>query len=193
MSTLFPFPQTYLDWPPSMLCSLDSIFPFWQACLRGFSKSQKLLASPSRCSSKIRSWPCTFLSLFTNDLPASLHSSISCSLYADNLAIWSFFPLVPTAVEATKGALIRLERWSGYWCLSLNPKKCETFFFSVDPHQANLQSNLLLLNSRLRFNPTLTFLGVTFDCTLSFSKHVSLPKTKFFPRLKALRCISASS
>ena len=62
----------------------------------------------------------------------------------------------------------------------------------MDPHQANLQPNLLLLGSRLRFNPTPTFLGVTFDRTLSFSKHVSSLKAKFFPRLKALRCISAS-
>ena len=51
----------------------------------------------------------------------------------------------------------------------------------------------LLLGSRLRFNPTLTFLGVTFDRTFSFSKHLSSLKAKFFPRLKALRCISASS
>ena len=34
---------------------------------------------------------------------------------------------------------------------------------------------------------------VTFDRTHSFSKHVSLLKARFFPRLKALRCISASS
>ena len=65
--------------------------------------------------------------------------------------------------------------------------------FSVDPHQANLQPNLLLLGPRLLFNPTPTFLGVTFDRTVSFSKHVSSLKGKFFPRLKALRCISASS
>ena len=129
-----------------------------------------------------------FCSLFINDLPASL-PSVSCSLYADNLAIWSFSPSVPTAVEATQGTLFRLERWSEYWCLSLNPSKCEASFFSVDPHQANL----LLLGSRLRFNPTPTFLGVTFDSTLSFTKHVSSLKAKFFPRLKALRCISASS
>ena len=38
-----------------------------------------------------------------------------------------------------------------------------------------------------------TFLGVTFDRTLSFSKHVFLLKAKIFPCLKALRCISASS
>ena len=66
-------------------------------------------------------------------------------------------------------------------------------FFSVNSHQANLHPNLLLLGFRLRFNSTPTFLGVIFDRTLSFSKHVSSLKAKFFPRLKALRCISASS
>ena len=132
-------------------------------------------------------------SLFINDLPAFLPSSVNCFLYADELAIWSSSPSVPTAVEATQRALFRMECWSEHWCLPLNPSKCEVFCFSVDPHQANLQPNLLLLGSRLRFNPTPTFLGVTSDCTLSFTKHVSLLKAKFFPRLKALRCISASS
>ena len=33
------------------------------------------------------------------------------------------------------------------WCLPRNPSKCEASFFSVDPHQANLQPNLLLLNT----------------------------------------------
>ena len=96
-------------------------------------------------------------SLFINDLPASLPSSVSCSLYADDLAIWSSSPSVPTAVEATQGALFRLERWSEYWCLPLNPNRCEASFFSVDPHQVNLQPNLLLLGSRLRFNPNSNF------------------------------------
>ena len=44
-------------------------------------------------------------SLFINDLPASLSSSVSCSLYADGLSIWSSSRLVPTAVEAAQGAL----------------------------------------------------------------------------------------
>ena len=110
------------------------------------------------------------------------------------LTIWPFGPLSPrslTAVETTQGALFRLKRWSEHWCLPLNPSKCEASF-SVDPHQANLQPNLLLLHSPLRFSSHPTFLGVTFDRTLSFSKHVSSLKVKFFFRLKALRCISAS-
>ena len=40
-------------------------------------------------------------SLFINDLPASLPPSVSCSLCADDLAIWSSSTSVPTAVEAT--------------------------------------------------------------------------------------------
>ena len=62
----------------------------------------------------------------------------------------------------------------------------------MDPHHANLQPNLLLLGSRFHFNQTPSFLGVAFDRTLSFSKLVSSLKAKFFPRLKTLRCISAS-
>ena len=88
-------------------------------------------------------------SLFINDLPTSLPSSVSCPVYADDLAIWSSSVSVSTAVDATQEAPFRLERWSEYWCLSLNPIKCEASFFSLDPHQANLQPNLLPLNSNV--------------------------------------------
>ena len=108
------------------------------------------------------------------------------------MVIWFSSASVFTAVEATQEALFRLEHCSEYWCLPLNPSKCEASFL-VDIHQTNLQLNLLLFNSHLRFNPIPTFLRVTFDRTLSFSKHVTSLKEKFFPRLKALRCISASS
>ena len=96
-------------------------------------------------------------------------------------------------MEATQGALFQLEHWSEYWCLPLNPSKCEASFFSVDPHQANLQLHLLLLGSRLGFNPNSNLSCGPFCHTLFFSKHVSSLKAKFFPRLKVLRCIFASS
>ena len=124
-------------------------------------------------------------SLFIGDLPASLPSSVGCSLCAGGLAIWSSSPLVPTVV----GALFRLE----HWCLPLGLGKCKASFFSVDPHQAGLWPSLLLLSSHLRFNLAPAFLGVAFDYTLSFSGHVSLLETEFFSHLRALHCVSASS
>ena len=99
-----------------------------------------------------------YFSLSINDPPASLPSFVSFSLSAVDLAIWSSSSLVSTPVEATQRALFRLERWSEYWCLPLNSSKCEASFFSVDPHQAHLQPNLLLPNSRLRFNLLQLFL-----------------------------------
>ena len=63
-----------------------------------------------------------YFSLSINDLPASLPSSVSCSVYADDLAIWSSSLSVPTAVEATQGALFQLERWSEYWSSSQSEK-----------------------------------------------------------------------
>ena len=142
--------------------------------MHGFPKSQNsFLSSPSRCFARIRYWY-RFFSLFINDLSASLSSSVSCSLYVDNLVIWYPFSSVPAAVEATQKALILLDRWYKYWCLSLDPSKCEVSFFSMNLHQANLQPHILLLfRSPLRFNPTPTSLDVTFDSTLSFSKHFS--------------------
>ena len=135
--------------------------------MRGFSKSPKsLFSNPSRRSAGIRSWPCTFLGMIFR-LPCHLPS-----------------------VEATQGALIQLERWFEYRHLPRNPSKCETFFFSTYPHQANLQPHLRLFNSQLRFNYTQIFCGVTCDRILSFSKNVSSLKAKFFPRLKSLSCIS---
>ena len=101
---------------------------------------------------------------------------------AEDLSIWFFFLSASNASEATQGTLNRLERWSEYWCLPLSPKKCEASFL-INPHQANLQPNVFLFNSLLCFNPTPTFLGVTFDCTLFFSKHVPSRKTKFCIKL----------
>ena len=59
----------------------------------------------------------------------------------------------------------------------------------MDSHQANLCPHLFLFSCSLSFNFTSTFLGVTFNRILSFSKHVFLLKAKFFPRLKTLRCV----
>ena len=76
---------------------------------------------------------------------------------------------------------------------SLNPHKCETSFFSLDPYQSRIQPSLYILNTPLKFNPHSTFLGVTFDCTLSFKHHVLSVRKKFHSQFHAFCSIASAS
>ena len=132
-------------------------------------------------------------SLYINDLPTFLPASVKTSLYADDLAIWASSPKVECATAVVQAALNRLVEWSSKWRLPLNPLKCETSFFSLDPYQSRIQPSLHILNTPLKFNPHPTFLGVTFDRTLSFRYHVLSLRKKFHNRFRAFRSIASAS
>ena len=132
-------------------------------------------------------------SLYINDLPTFLPASVKTSLYADDLAIWASSPSVECATSVVQAALNRLVEWSSKWRFPLNPLKCETSFFSLDPYQSRIQPSLHILNTPLKFNPHPTFLGVTFDRTLSFKHHVLSLRKKFHSRFRAFRSIASAS
>ena len=131
--------------------------------------------------------------LFVDNITKDLLRGAHASLYADDLAIWSSSPDLLKASSVVQSSLALLETWSNLWRLPLNPKKCESFFFSTDPHQATFEPRLNVLGFPLLFNPTPKFLEVTFDRTLSFGAHVQSLCSKFYPRHKALRSIATAS
>ena len=132
-------------------------------------------------------------SVFINDLPTflphllRLHSmqmtlptqvlSVQLLPQSVEFALWASSPSVECATPTVQAALNRLVEWSSKWRLPLNPLKCETSFFSLVPYQSHIQPSLYILNTSLKFNSHQTFLGVTFDRTLSFKHHLlSFPK-----------------
>ena len=105
-------------WHPALFYKLISsnlppCFAHWTQSLLPDRRASVVYQNHKSCSFQVRPGvpqgsilgPVLF-SLFINNLPASLPSSVSCSLYTDNLAIWSSFPLVPTVVKATQRALV---------------------------------------------------------------------------------------
>ena len=119
-------------------------------------------------------------SLFINDFPAALPSSVSFSLYADYLVIWSSFPSVPAVVEATQGALFRLERWSEYWCL-----------ISI---RANVRAlSFQCISTKLTSFPTSSY-SAPASVSLPLQLFLGSPSTALFPFLNMyLRCRPSSS
>ena len=133
---------------------------------------------------------------FINDLPTFLPTSVKTSIYADDLAIWASSPSVECATFLVQAALNRLVDWSSKWRLPLNFLKCELSFISLDPYQSRIQPSLHTLNTYLNpleFNPHPTFLGVTFDCTLSFKYHVLSLQKKFHSFQPYCLCFTAFS
>ena len=96
-------------------------------------------------------------------------------------------------LHTVQAALNRLVEWSSKLRLPLNPLKCETSFFSLDPYQSRIQPSPYILNTPLKFNPHPTFLGVTFDRTLSFKHHVLSLRKKFHSRFCAFGSIASAS
>ena len=184
------FPQTHFDWAPSLLCFARLNLFFLIGALVWSIKITKVVPFESVEVFRKDPFLALYFSLSSLMIFRLLWLLSSAALFT--LTIWPFGPPPPRS----------LLRWRPHkelcfdWSTGLNTgvflsirANARPPFFSVDSHQANL----LLLGSRLRFNPTPTFLGVTLYRTLSFSKHISSLKAKFFLRLKALRCISASS
>ena len=83
--------------------------------------------------------------------------------------------------------------WSSKWRLPLNPLKCKTSFFSLNPSNHVYNPLLCILNTPLKFNPHPTFLGVTFHRTLSFKHQVLCLRKKFHSRFRTFRSIASAS
>ena len=111
------------------------------------------------------------------------------------LTIWPFGPPPPRS----------LLRWRPHkeLCFDYNAGMSTGVFLSIRANVRPLSSQWI--PTRLTSSPIssysapasvsmpLQLFSGSFDHTHSFSKHISSLKAKFFPRLKALRCISASS
>ena len=95
--------------------------------------SDRLFASVSKARKPLflsRLWPATWICFcpcsvfFVHQSFSCFSFSVSCSIYADDFAVWSIFPS-----QLTQGAIVVRERCSCHWSLPSNSAKCKAYSF----------------------------------------------------------------
>ena len=130
--------------------------------------------------------PILFL-CFINDICDGM--DIEVSLFADDLAMWSQHHDIHQAEKNLQKALDKLEEWTQKWKLQLNIGKCETTLFTTSTMESKHVPHLLLKNTPIANNKNPTFLGVTFDRSLSFNAHVKKIQSKMKKRNQVIQTL----
>ena len=175
-----PFPQTYFSWPPSLLCSLDSIFSFIIGALAWFFQ---ITFSPLRRFARICSWLCTFLSFHQQ---SSCFSAFFRQLFS---LCWRFCHLVLLTLSSCS-CWQHKQLWFD-WSAGLSTG----IFLSTRANVRLLFSKWIptkLTSSSTSSYSTHPSASIPLQLSLGSPStplfHVSLLKAKFCLRLKVLRC-----
>ena len=113
------------------------------------------------------------------------------SMYADDIAVWASHRDKEVALRIVQEAVEAFSVWSKNHRITLNTAKCEVSFFSSSPKEASWSPSLTLNGQPFRVNNTSTFLGVTFDRTLTFRPQVEAVKSKTLGRIKILSSLAS--
>jgi hypothetical protein len=133
--------------------------------------------------------PCLF-SLMINDVFKECDSDISYSLYADDCALWISDSDLFTALGKIQVALGVVSQWSEEWGLNFSPKKTKAMVFTKRPYDHI--PLLSLCGSEIEYTTTHKFLGLNFDCRLTWKCHVKELTQRSEKALLLLRYISSN-
>jgi len=114
-------------------------------------------------------------SIYINDLPA-VSKKCSTECYVDDTKLLLTFRAgdADKAKDIIHNDLHLIRNWCFYNCLLLNPEKTKLMLFGSRPMNRRLTDfKLSLLGKELMPSESIKNLGVTFDPTLSFNKHIS--------------------
>lgn len=133
----------------------------------------------------------TLFNIMINDLFDNCPVPISCSLYADDGAMWIVGQDVQTCANTMQIALRTLEEWSHLWGLHISPLKGKTVAMVFSRKRRSPSPNLLLHNQPLEYVTNHKFLGMILDRKLSWANHIKSLGLRCQRDLRLLSIISS--
>lgn len=132
---------------------------------------------------------------FTADIPIPTTNTITLSMYADDTAAWISGNHPPSSMKILQKYILKLQDWFQLWRMKPNPSKSQLITFI---HCRKTQAKVLNYIPPLKiWNETITarkeakYLGVTFDQTLSFQRHMKIISADVNRRINLLKRIKS--
>lgn len=134
--------------------------------------------------------PTLFLA-YINDISNSFPARVHTSSFADDLAIWTCEEHISVANNRIQQALSVLEEWSKTWLVNISEEKttCTVFSLSNKKQPAKLVLNGKLL--RREENPK--YLGVTFDCRLTWRTQIEASRSRARQRMAIMKKLAGTT
>ena len=115
----------------------------------------------------------TLFSVAINDIlsSASIPRTLKYSLYADDCAVWHSSRNAQFSAQQIQLALESVQQWALEWGFKFSIPKCIGIVFTRKRNVPPL--NLTLDNQPIPFKNSVRFLGLHFDCRLTWRTHIN--------------------
>ncbi|GFT98309.1 probable RNA-directed DNA polymerase from transposon BS [Trichonephila clavipes] len=137
--------------------------------------------------------PLLFL-IFMNTIRHHIHPDTKIACYADDIAVWHSHNDITESERALNTTLKGIATWAENLKLTINADKTNYCIFSTDRrYRSNYNANIKIQNSQIKQIDQPTYLGVTLDPELRFSKHIEQTTNKALGKLNILRKLCGTS
>ncbi|GFW72957.1 probable RNA-directed DNA polymerase from transposon BS [Trichonephila clavipes] len=137
--------------------------------------------------------PLLFL-IFMNTLHHHIPPDTNIACYTDDIAVWHSHNDITESEKALNTTLKGIAELAENLKLTINADKTNYYIFSTDRrHRSSFNANIKIQNFQIKKVDLPTYLGVTLDPELCFSKHIEQTANKALGKLNILRKLSGTS
>jgi len=153
----------------------------------GSALSQKYFLDNGTAQGSIIS-PLLFL-IMINDLPNSLHD-VESSLFADDSCIFKSGKNLAHITKSVQDNLQIISAWCDEWGFKISLDKTVAVVFS---YRTVTNINLTINSIAVKVDNKAKFLGLIFDCKLTWNHHIKYLEEKCKKRLQLMRAVAGST
>ncbi|GFW14719.1 reverse transcriptase domain-containing protein [Trichonephila clavipes] len=114
-----------------------------------------------------------------NTLHHHIRPDTNITYYADDIAVWHSRNDITESEKALNTTLKCIAEWADNLKLTINADKTNYCIFSTDrQHRSSFKANINIQNSQIKEVNLPTYLRVTLDPELGFSKHIEQTANK---------------